>query len=42
MHIFSRVMVAIMGWLGAPGDAPSTTPGAVDWADLPTYHPTRE
>ena len=41
MHIISKLLVAIAEWLNAPGVAESQ-PVALDWSDLPTYHPSRD
>jgi hypothetical protein len=42
MHIISRLMAALVEWLNAPAVAPGSPPPSVDWADLPTYHPSRD
>lgn len=42
MHIISRLTMAIMHWLNGPGAAPQIVPDTADWADLPTYHPSRD
>ncbi len=42
MHIISRMLVAVVAWLNAPIPTTEQTESRGDWADLPTYHPTRD
>jgi len=41
MHILSRLVAAVVGWLTTPPAAEGRR-DFVEWADLPTYHPERE
>jgi len=41
MHILSRLVAAVVGWLTTPPAAEGRR-DLVEWADLPTYHPERE
>jgi hypothetical protein len=42
MHILSHLVAALITWLNAPEGTLETPPTPADWADLPTYHPSRD
>ena len=42
MHIISTLVAAFIDWLNAPGVPAETAADPADWADLPTYHPSRD
>lgn len=40
MHILSHMIAVLVGWLRGPTPPTQKVPEGVDWADLPTYHPS--
>jgi hypothetical protein len=40
MHIISRLIVALREWFTPKDTRAEVMPEGVDWADLPTYHPS--
>lgn len=42
MHIFSKLVAAMLAWLNAADAPEEAVPASVDWADLPTYHPSSD
>ena len=42
MHIISQLIAGLLAWLNAVEGPTQSQETAVDWADLPTYHPSRD
>lgn len=42
MQIISRLVGVFINWLNAPSTVSDSLPDPTDWADLPTYHPSRD